>query len=219
MWVPLERMMNRWQIFVTTALLLFQGCKSKNADLEFEQHVFNQVWIQVTDSTYRDKRIYTFPCEKSTGIIDTGDLFEFDNPECNRQLALLRKDTTGLVLAVQDSVQYIAQEDQKYFSGPFKMLDSRRYSIDIGSNKKRKFVFRYKSELEPDMEFQNWASKYPKFGGAMSYSKIYFDLKRANGVMEVSYHCGSKCGLGYLVYITKVKGKWRVKQVVDTWIS
>ena len=80
-------------------------------------------------------------------------------------------------------------------------------------------MFMSRAEMKPDMEYQNWKKKYPKFAGAMSYSKIYFDPKRENGVMEVDYGCGGKCGLGYFVYVTKVKEKWQIKKVVHIWIS
>jgi hypothetical protein len=154
---------------------------------QFEQNVFDQIFLKVVDSTYRDKRLYTFFPASGT---------EQDNADFERQRQALRKDTAGLVIAVDD-----------------------RRRIDLEKFKSKKFIFKKLSELPESVEYQNWIKKYKKFAGAMSFSKIQFDPKKKNGKLIVDYSCGGKCGIDYLVLINKEKDKWLIKKVIRTGIS
>lgn len=73
--------------------------------------------------------------------------------------------------------------------------------------------------MPPAINFKNWAAKYPKFVGVLVFSNIKFDVSKTSGTLDVSYHCGDRCGLGYVVTIKKVDDKWVISKVKDTWIS
>ena len=110
---------------------------------------------------------------------------------------ILKNDTIGLVIAI-----------------------SNERKINFKKFKSQKFIFKKLSEIQDeDIEYEKWSKKYPKFAGAMSFSKISFDEKRENGKLTVSYSCGGKCGLGYSVYIKKEKENWKITKVEQTWIS
>lgn len=178
------------QKLTTTILtiLLLISCKQKTSYSEFEQDVFDEIFLKIVNATYKDKRLYTF-------FPDNGK--SFNDPEFLRQRKILENDTIGLVIAVGD-----------------------KRIINLEKLKSHKFIFKKVSEIQgEDIEFKKWSKKYPKFAGAMSFSKITFDENYKTGKLSVSYSCGGKCGLGYDVFIKKEKQKWVIIQVERTWIS
>ncbi|MEN9909638.1 MAG: hypothetical protein RLZZ540_2787, partial [Bacteroidota bacterium] len=50
-------------------------------------------------------------------------------------------------------------------------------------------------------------------------SGIKFDKKKENGILEVGYKPGRMCGYGNKVFIKKVKNKWKILKLEDTWVS
>jgi len=148
----------------------FFSCEKKISQEEFEQNVFDQVFLKIVDSTYKDKRLYTYPLPSGKE-----DDFEFQ-----KKLQALEKDSLNLIVAVDNKRQ----------------MDYSRFNSN-------KFIFKNLSELPKDQEYENWSRKYEKFVGAMSFSKIHFDEKKENAEITVSYFCGVKCGLGYIVYLKK----------------
>jgi hypothetical protein len=199
-------------------LFLFQSCDKKETDLQFEQNVLDQVFVDIVNQTYKDKRVYTFNCKEGKPIFEKGNRISWDHPECEKQLSSLQKDTLGLVVAISDLVQPIDSDDKEFIPSVFKILDTKSYRIPLTHHTSQKFQFKYLSELDPDDEFENWSRKYPKFIGNLKLSKIYFDSERENGILAVHYFCGSNCGLGYVVYIQKNQEQWKVKKTESTWI-
>lgn len=208
--------------WISAILLLFvlQGCTSKNEPAQnFEQDVFDQVFHEIVDSTYRDKRLYTFHCPNGNPLIKDDLLVGFDNPECNKQFNLLRKDSLDLVLAVEDSASVMNLIDKPSISKEYQPLNSTSFQINLALHQTKKFNFRYLSELPEDIEFQNWHIKYAKFIGSLAFSRIYFDKEKKRGIISVGYSCGGKCGRGYLISISNHGQKWVVEKVIDTWIA
>lgn len=200
--------MNRLNIIITILTFILFGCEKKVSEAEFEQSVFDEVFIKIVDLTYKDKRLYTcFPEQgkpmydkngKWIGLDSTGQ--KQRDKECEIKRTALKKDTLNLVIAVgNDGVINSKTNVEKY------------------SNKK--FIFKHFDELPKVEEYKNWETKYPKFAGAMSFSHIKFDAKKESGVLNVSYSCGGKCGLGYSVLIKKLKDKWIIAKIEETWIS
>ncbi len=72
-------------------ILLLLSCQKKNSYVEFEQNVFNEIFLKTVNATYKDKRLYTFFPNPEKGIED---------PEFLRQRKNLENDTIGLVIAV-----------------------------------------------------------------------------------------------------------------------
>lgn len=191
----------------------------KVANHQFEEKLLNEVFYDIINSTYRDKRVYTFDCKNGHMILKKGHFLGWNNPECEKQIKKLKKDTLNLVVAIEDSVKPMFSKTMDTIPSEFKVLDSIPYKVEIEKFESRKFTLKYISELKPDEEFENWSKKYPKFVGLLAFSKIYFDSNKENGILKVRYLCGGKCGLGYLVYLKKINGKWKVKKTVQTWIS
>ncbi|OYU78938.1 MAG: hypothetical protein CFE23_16335 [Flavobacterium sp. BFFFF1] len=79
--------------FTTILILLFLSCPKKLSYAEFEQNVFDEIFLKTVNSTYKDKRLYTFFPSREKG---------FNDPEYLRQRKILENDTIGLVIALDN---------------------------------------------------------------------------------------------------------------------
>ena len=202
--------MNKINIIVLISAFIALGCKKEISETEFQQDVFDKVFPAVIDSTFIDQRLYTcFPEQGKPLYSKTGKWIGFDSIgqkkrdfECEIKRASLKKDTLNLIVAIGNGGLFNEKTNlQKY--------------------RTQKFIFKHLNEFPDDhlIDFANWKAKYKKFAGAMYFSKINFDKKQTSGTINVSYSCGGKCGLGYLVTIKKIKEKWIVVKVENTSIS
>ena len=218
---------------LTIFALLFSSCQKKMTEVDFEQNVFNQVFLKLVDSTYKDKRLYTFFPPSPKPIFDKyGNWIKDDttgqhkkNIEFEAKRNILKKDTLGLVIAI-NKIRHFASEHYEqfipYYFPTFKYHISKEQfqnEIAIESFKSSKFSFKYLSELPEVEDYENWSVKYSKFAGALYFSIIKFDDKKENGILSVEYACGGKCGLTYLVRIKKKNNHWLIDKVVQIGIS
>ncbi|PAM94007.1 hypothetical protein B4N84_13050 [Flavobacterium sp. IR1] len=181
------------------------GCEQKKDDKQFEQKVLDEIFVEVVNSTYRDKRLYTCFPDLGKDIYDEfGEWIKKDTTgqhkrdlDCELKREAFKKDTLNLVIAVgNDGLINDSTEVQKYNT--------------------KKFIFKHLSELPKDIEFRNWERKYDKFAGAVYLSTIKFNSIKESGILSVDYACGGKCGLSYNVYIKKVNDKWIISKVQHT---
>jgi hypothetical protein len=198
------------ETIVILFIFVFFGCEKKITAVAFEQNVFDQLFIKIVDSTYKDQRLYTCFPERGKPIYDkNGKWIGLDTVnqhkrdlECEVKRAALEKDTLDLIIAV----------------GNEGLINEK---TDFSKYKSSKFTFKHESEYpgDRDSEYSTWKKNYPKFAGVMYFSRIKFDNKKESGSLNVYYCCGGKCGLGYLVYIKKVSDQWVIVKVKQTSIS
>lgn len=194
-------------VILVVVFILF-SCKKKITDEQFEQDVLTEIFLKVVDSTYKDKRLYTSFPEVGEDIFDKNGKWIGRNlsGEHNRdieheiKIKALKTDTLNRIIAI----------------GNGGLINDKTTLRNFNS---RKFIFKHLSELSPDENLKNWTAKYAKFAGVLVFSNIKFDVSKENGTIEVSYHCGARCGLGYIVTIKKVDHKWIISKVEHTWIS
>lgn len=197
-------------VSITFLLLVFCSCIINLSPEEFEQKIFDELFISIVDSTYVDQRLYTCFPEKGEEIYNKkGKWIGFDTVgqyqrdlECEIKRSDLTIDTLNLVIAIGN--EGLINEE-----------------TNLNKYNNSKFIFKHLSEHPrgADLEYTEWKNSHEKFAGAMSFSHIKFDENRENGSLEVSYSCGGKCGLGYKVYIAKKGEKWFISKIEDTWIS
>ena len=215
--------------------LCFYGCQDKETSLEFEQKVLDQLLISLVDSSYKDNRLYTLSPRLGKDLFDkNGKWIDRDtlgqgrrDEEYELERKALKNDTVNLVIAINDTVNPISDEDMLLIAREFpdfklnadNQNGPEKYKLDLASQTNHKFLFKYISELPRDIEFKNWENKYKKFAGSLMFSRIQFDNKKENGVLSIGYYCGGKCGVGYLVFIKKINDNWVIDKVVDTWIA
>lgn len=200
--------MSRVSFLVLVLVFTLFGCEKKITDDQFEQNVLTEIFVKVVDSTYVDYRSYTSIPEMGEHMYDKNgkwigrNLIGQHKRDIEHQIKIkaLKNDTLNLIIAI----------------GNGGLINDKTILRNFNS---RKFIFKHLSELPPDENLKNWTAKYAKFAGVLSVSNIKFDVSKENGILEVSYYCGARCGLGYLVTIKKVNNKWRISKVEDTWIS
>ena len=55
--------------------------------------------------------------------------------------------------------------------------------------------------------------------GRIRLSNIVFNADKTQALMSYDWYCGNKCGLGELLVVHKVAGRWRIKHAEMLWIS
>ena len=75
------------------------------SDVEFEQKVFEQAFINIVDSTYTDKRIYTRIPTKA----------QENDPEFIAETNAIEKDTLNLIIAIDKRFKDVEKLNTKKF--------------------------------------------------------------------------------------------------------
>ena len=179
---------------------IFFSCR-KQSNNEFEQNVFNDVFISAVDSTLIDMRTY----------------LGFDYSK--KQIDSIKMDTLNRVIAFNEKIEGVVNIFKEDLPKNYKPISDSIWTFNLTKFNTQKYIFKKSSELSTENELIEWQKKYPKFVGSLGFSQIYFDKERNNGAFQVAYNCGSKCGLGYVVYIKKEHKKWKIQTVKRTWIS
>lgn len=200
--------MSRVSFVFLIVVFILSSCEKKITDEQFEQNVFSEIILKVVDSTYQDYRIYTSFPEMGEHMYDKNGKWigrsligqrERDLKH-SAKMKIIKKDSLNLIIAIGTGGLINDKTELQNYNSP-------------------KFKFKHLSELPADENYKNWAAKYPKFAGVMDFSNIKFDVNKTNGTLNVSYYCGSRCGLGYVVSIKKINDIWVISKVEDTWIA
>jgi hypothetical protein len=191
--------MNAMKIFLYFfGLLLIGSCSQPQIN---GQEVFDEVFVQVVDSTLIDRRIYL-----GTGYTE-------------KQKDSIRNIPSKPVVAI-DERMIIMNSDLKDIPKEYRIPeDTAAWVLHPEKFNASKYIFKKSSEIMDGPMFEKWPVQYPGFTGLLSFSKIYFDPKAENGMMAVVYSCNAGCGIGYLVYLKKTGRIWKVHRVKQTWIS
>ncbi|WP_347217157.1 hypothetical protein [Chryseobacterium sp.] len=188
-------------IIITVCFLIVSCHKKVNNTVELEKKIFDDIFLSTVDSTLIDLRTYTG--------------FQYSE----KQRDSIRKDTLHRVVAF-NIYNYRASDDFLENIDPkYKLANDSVWSFKLEKYNSSKYNFKNSNELPFTDNLTEWKNKYPKFSGGLSFSKIYFDEAKETGIFEVNYYCSPTCGLGYSVYIKKVKNKWTVLKVKNTWTS
>lgn len=185
---------------LTISFLTAFSCE-KESNYEFESKVFDDIFINVVDSTLIDRRTYLG--------------FEYSK----KQIDSIKNDSLNRVVAFNPKLAGIYNDDLKIIPKDYKSISDSAWSFNPEKYNTSKYIFKKISELPSDDSYENWANKYKTFSGALSFSQIYFDKPKENGIFAVTYNCDMKNSVGYLIFITKEKGKWKIKKTSKTWIS
>ncbi len=223
-------------IFISLILLSFFGCKKKEVEkvdkFQFEKNVINSVFLEIVDSIYMDKRIIFPPppprFNEKTNKIDTIG-YHAELKQYWRHRDSIKKDTAKILLGVIDFVENIGELDKQQI---------KEYCKKLGLNyDKTKEIQEFKLELLPfknnkKFNFQ-YLSKFPSVNtwhsngkdnslpvGAVGISRIQFNTLKNLGILCASASCGGgKCGRGFLIIIENKSGKWKIAEVIHTWVS
>ena len=205
---------------ITIALITLQlSCEHKTNELQFEKNVLDEVFEEIADSIYRDRRTMLpppFPIfDFKTNKQDTTGL-HIRLKEYHRFHDSIKKDTTRILLAVYDSVKTFNNHSSKKSNA-----NVNDYKLDLTPFKSnRKFNFK-SSSLFPDQLLWNiddFKSVLPV--GVIYVNRIQFNAKKNRGTLEAASTCGGgRCGQGYLITIEKKSGHWIILNIEETWMS
>lgn len=221
-------------IFITIILLSSFGCKKEKIDeLQFEKDVLNNVFVEIVDSIYMDRRVILPPptprIDFKTNKEDTIG-FHKELKEYWHIRDSIKNDKTRILLGVYDDVTKISPLENEMI---FKKIDVSEYTYDIS-----KEIDKYKFDLKAfannkKFNFQK-ASKYPQEKkwdlndksnflfpvGTVWVSRVQFNKTKTSGILSAGASCGGgKCGRGFLIIIENKSGKWKVEKIIHTWVS
>ena len=220
-------------VFIILVILSSFGCKKKVEDkFQFEKNVINNVFLEIVDSIYMDRRTILGPpplrLDFKTNKEDTiGYHAELKRYEFEQDS--IKKDTTKILLGVDDLVEKIdgfhkeqfIENCQKIECVYDKSKEIEDFKLDLNSIKNnKKFNFQYLSKFPPVNVWDLNDKKNSMPVGAVGISRIQFNKNKTQGILSASASCGGgKCGRGFLVIIENKAGKWKVNKIIHTWVS
>ncbi|TDW50149.1 hypothetical protein EV144_102584 [Flavobacterium sp. 270] len=198
-------------IFITLILLSSFGCKKKEvSESDFEKNVINNVFIEIVDSIYMDRRTVLPPpppprLDPKTNERDTIAHKEILKKYWHEQDSI-KKDKNRILIAVYDFIENNKIKDDKFDLTPFK--------------KNKKYDFQYMSKF-PEERFWDINDKKSSLPvGTISISKIHFNKTKTSGTLKASASCGGgRCGRGFEITIKNRSGEWHISKIIDTWVS
>jgi hypothetical protein len=234
-----------FQLFFLLIVLFLGSCKKEISDIEFEKNVMTMIFPDLVDSICIDTRTVPIPPPIYGEIIydKEGNYVSVDstkgtekqkqeivNWKHNRDSidGVIKKDTSKIIVAFDPKIKKSNKELKEYLEEHFKgakIFDPKTekdssYAIDYKNIPlKGKFEIRNISEFPKDRH-EFWRKKYDfVFAGAIYFTRIQFDEERKLGVLDGSFSCGRHCGIGLRIYIKKVKNKWIIDKIDNTWVS
>ena len=73
-----------------------------------------------------------------------------------------------------------------------------------------------------DKTYDGWASFYSQFPnsyGYVSLSRVSFNKDSSTALFFVSTQCGTLCGSGKYVLLTKARSTWKIVKFINCWVS
>ena len=197
-------------IFIILILLSFFGCKKKEiSESDFEKDVLNNVFLEIVDSIYMDRRTilpppppkFNFKTNKADTIGHSAEVKKYW-----REQDSIKNDKNRILIGVYDFVVSNGINDSRFDLTPFK------------NNKKFDFQYTSKFPEERLWDINDKKSKMPV--GTIAVHKIHFNKTKTSGTLDASASCGGgKCGRGFTITIENKSGKWHILKIVQTWVS
>lgn len=220
--------MNRINIIIFLLLIItFFSCVKKDESIEADKQVFNDIFPVIIDSICIDRRLMVPPpfIISEENFSDAKD-YTKNKIEYEKQLNRIKNDTANLIVAINDTIGQldfmVISQIEKKFKNKRLVLDTvelKPYKFDISSfQNKTKYKLKFASTFPKRDSI--WITKYKfNLAGYLFFSRIKFDSKKQFGAITVGYMCGHLCGSGFIIYIKKIKNRWVIDQIENTWIS
>jgi hypothetical protein len=77
-------------------------------------------------------------------------------------------------------------------------------------------------ELDKVFKSSNWQDfykEYPESGGYWIFSRPGYNSALNEALLSVSHWCGELCGTGYVYFLTKQNGEWKVQNRLMLWLA
>lgn len=221
------------QVILTLTLFIsIFGCHNRKSELEFEKSVMLEIFPNLIDSLWvHNSSVNTLPfvkLDKRGKVIGLEEQSKSDIRKNHKNLLdEIKRKNAKLFAVVCDTIYPVdtneINEFKKHYNDAIfpksKEITTLKYPFDkekfnAFENIKIKFIAEF-NMLERPWDTND---KY-NFYGAVSFSRILFDTNKKYGILTSSIICGGLCGHGYQIFIKKVKNKWIIEKVEETWIS
>jgi hypothetical protein len=219
-------------IFIIIILLSFLGCKKEEDNLQFEKNVINNVFLEIVDSIYMDRRVMLPPPSPRTNFkTNKKDTIGYHNElkEYWHYQDSIKNDKNRILIGISDYIENYRYSEQSpiietYLNSELPQYDqsqSNEIKFDLTPFKdNKKFDFQYTSKYphQRDWDLNDKYSLMPV--GTISISRIQFNKTKTSGVLSANASCGGgKCGRGFLITIENKSGKWNIIEIVETSVS
>ena len=209
-------------------IILFAACKNQANDLDFEKDVIVEIFPNLIDSIWVANQInltpppVTFNEKSKLWISGENDLHELKR-NLNLELSNLKKDSTKIFVEIFEENIPISKVEHNELIKHFKNIeiiidenDTLKNRLDksrINGNKSLMITyFKFGTRSQ-----QSKVIGYYEIYGMVSISRIKFDKKKEYGVISIGVH-RSTGGNEYRVFIKRIKNKWIIDQIKESWI-
>ena len=221
-------------IFITLVLLSSFGCKKKEvSESDFEKKVLNNVFVEIVDSIYMDRRIVSPPPmpkrDFKTNKEDTIG-YHKELKEYLHYRDSIKNDKARILIGVYDTITKISSLETEMIQKEIDLSgykydtikEAEEYTFDLKpfkNNKKFHFEKAYKYSNEKYWDLNDISNSLIPVG-TVFISRIQFDKTKTKGILTAGASCGGgKCGRGFLIIIENKAGKWKVNKIIHTWVS
>lgn len=122
---------------------IFFSCR-KQSNNEFEQNVFDDVFISAVDSTLIDMRTYLG--------------FEYSK----KQIDSIKMDTLNRVIAFNEKIEGVVNIFKEDLPKDYKPISDSIWTFNLTKFNTQKYIFKKSSELSTENELIEWQKKIPK---------------------------------------------------------
>lgn len=213
-------------------ILSFLGCEKKEDKLQFEKNVINNVFLEIVDSIYMDRRVMLPPPSPRTNFkTNKQDTIGYHNKlkKYWHYQDSIKNDKNRILIGVSDYIENSKNQEESPINETYlnselphnnhNQLSEIKFDLTPFKDNK-KFDFQYTSKY-PDQRDWDINDKYSLMpAGTISISRIQFNKTKTSGVLSAHASCGGgKCGRGFLITIEKKSGKWNIIEIVQTSVS
>ncbi len=146
-----------------------------------------------------------------------------------------RQYRAGLAFRILDQTQPYELSDSQYLReqlafvpqatlNNYKRVNTEPFQLNDDPDLVQKYGLVHKESLDQifgsDTDgWDNFYEKYPDTFGYISLSGVGFNSEIDRALVYTGSHCGYTCGAGYLYYLVKDLGIWRIDKRIPLWIS
>ena len=216
-------------------LIVFTLTNCKN-DLMTEEKILSDIFPQLVDSLHIS-RTNLFPAppppiyDNDSNFIGTDTIAaKIILDENKKVLKQIDSVDSRLIIGITDSCFVMNWDDLKdrdYIENELikKIIEANKYSktgskkLDVSQiNSGTDYNLIVKSDLEKKYG-DIWRIKDRKFGGLIAISRIYFDKDFNLGLLHIETYPFYQEGAGYFIIIERINNKWRIKRILNDWIT
>ncbi|GLU56582.1 hypothetical protein [Dyadobacter frigoris] len=226
--IPPDILKSLLKYLVFTALTAFSfSCTKENEGLNVEREVFATLLPNLVDSVYKDPELYLNPpllqgyqqmhsTSRENGI----------SAKSSQEIVKTEKVIKKIDVSVSTAIKPISDQDTKTVNMLIKRnglkirlnknLTSHKLDLTTIQDKRYHFKSLAESALEKNLTTENGKTIYHV---GLAFSRIQFDENMENGILNGTYLCYPKCGIGYVILVHKTANGWKIQKVFLDWLS